>query len=231
MPDDSTTHERSDKTLPAFDKHQQKYFEGDVGYIDPRHPTAQAFVLPKLDYICRRFPDVQSVLDVGAGNGMCTYYWQKRVPEVEGLELSRNLISQSPCKHVLRWGNAYDIPYGENEFDLVFESNLLHHVADPLRVLGEMRRVARNYVVCIEPNRNNPPMFAFSLIVAAERNGLKFTRRHVKRLMDRVGLKNIDAYTTGMIPQNRTPPWMLPLLAPFDRKVPFGMYTIVTAEK
>ena len=221
----------SPKTVSDFDRQQQGYFEKDIGYVDPRHPTAQAFVRPKLDYICSRFTGVQSVLDVGAGNGMCTYYWQERVPTVEGLELSRKLISQSPCKHRLRWGNAYDIPYGDNAFDLVFESNLLHHVNDPVRVLGQMRRVARKYVVCIEPNRNNPPMFAFSLIVPAERNGLKFTGRYVKRLMRRVDLKNIVSYTTGMVTQHRTPPWILPLLKPFDCRLPFGMYSIVTAEK
>jgi hypothetical protein len=34
-----------------------------------------------------------------------------------------------------------------------------------------MSRVSRKYVVLLEPNRYNPLMFAFSLVVAAERGG------------------------------------------------------------
>lgn len=219
------------KPLTAFDKKQRVYFESDISYLDPRHPTAEAFVQPKLNYICDLLPNLKSVLDVGAGNGMCTYYWKERIPRVEGLELSKKLIAQSPCKNILRWGNAYDIPNKDNTFDLVFESNLLHHVDHPIRVLSEMRRVARKFVVCIEPNRNNPPMFTFSLIVPTERNGLKFTGNHLRSLMNQVGLKNIASYTTGMVSQHRTPPWILPLLKLFDCRLPLGMYSIVTAEK
>ena len=215
----------------AFDTAQQTYFEGDTGYVDPRHPTARAFVLPKLNHICNRIADIGSVLDVGAGNGTFTYYWRRRAPLVEGLELSRNLIAQSPCKDIIRQGNAYDLPYPDDSFDMVFESNLLHHVAHPLRVLSEMRRVARRYVICVEPNRANPPMFLFSLLLPPERQALRFSRRYMRNMVEQVGCRVLDAFATGMISQHRTPPALHPLLKPFDRRFPLGMYSLTIAEK
>jgi len=215
----------------TFEIEQQEYFEGETGYVDPRHPTARAFAFPKLEYILSQLSSIQTVLDVGAGNGTFTYYWQAHVETVEGIELSYNLISQSPCVDRLRHGNVYNLPYAENAFDLIFESNLLHHLAHPVRALAEMKRVARKYVVCLEPNRNNPLMFAFASLCAVERKTLKFSPRYLRQLMNQVGLTRTALRTTGMISQHRTPPWILPLLKPFDRSFPLGMYTIAIAKK
>lgn len=219
------------KKKAAFDDYQQNHFEGSFFYLDPRDKTPRAYVLPKLEYICSHLKNVETMLDVGAGNGTFTYYWRDRIKSVVGLEQSEKMISLSPCSENLIAGNAYDLPYPDNSFDLVFEANLLHHVSKPEAVLAEMKRVSRHYVVSVEPNRNNPPMFAFSLIEPSERMGLRFTRRHLDKLFKQVNLQQIARCTTGMIPQNRTPHWMLPLLKPFDRHIPLGMYNIVISEK
>lgn len=52
---------------------------------------------------------------------------------------------------------------------MVFEANVLHHVADREGVIREMARTSSRYVVLLEPNRNNPLMFAFSLAVGLNR--------------------------------------------------------------
>jgi SAM-dependent methyltransferase len=214
-----------------FDRDQKRYFEEDLDYVDPRHPTAQAFVSPKLDWICSHIPEVESVLDVGAGNGTFTHYWAQRVARVEGIERSRALISKSPCASILREGDAYSLPYEDDAFDVVFESNLLHHVSEPERVVEEMRRVAKRFVICLEPNRNNLPMFLFSLIHPAERAGLKFCKRYLNRMLNATGVSVRHSTSVGMITQHRTPSALLPLLKLFDFHQPFGMYTIAIGEK
>ena len=82
----------------AVEEMQRHYFDEDLAYLDPRHPTARAFALPKLDFVSRHLPTVQSVLDIGAGNGTFTYHWRQRAQRVAGLELSRRLIARSPTR-------------------------------------------------------------------------------------------------------------------------------------
>ncbi len=40
-------------------------------------------------------------------------------------------------------GNIYELPFAADSFDGVFAHTVLQHLSDPLRALGEMRRVLR----------------------------------------------------------------------------------------
>ena len=118
-----------------------------------------------------------------------------------------------------------------HRLDLVFEANLLHHVSDPSAVITEMNRVSRKYVVLLEPNRYNPLMFAFSVVVAAERGGLKSTAKGLRQKVNQAGLHLLACLTTGMISQNNTPQMLLSLLRRFDRQIWWGEYVVLVAEK
>jgi ubiquinone/menaquinone biosynthesis C-methylase UbiE len=61
-----------------------------------------------------------------------------------------------------------DLKFEDNSFDVVFCHALLHHVDDIDRVIGEMKRVSCKWIVLLEPNRNNPLMFLFSLLIKEE---------------------------------------------------------------
>jgi ubiquinone/menaquinone biosynthesis C-methylase UbiE len=111
-----------------------------------------------------------TILDLGCGNGIFTQRLASEGAAVTGLDFSAHLLKQNPHGQLAR-GDATHLPFMNGTFDVVFEANLVHHVSNLPEVMREMSRVSRKYVVLLEPNRYNPLMFAFSLVVAAERGG------------------------------------------------------------
>jgi SAM-dependent methyltransferase len=209
----------------------EQYFE-KAKYRLPQHPVIEAYVRPKLDYIQQRVPlnRTTSLLDVGCGNGVFTYYFQQLCGLVTGVDNSRNMLAENPCRSVVQ-SEATHLPFPDSSFDVVFEANLLHHVEDRSRVVREMSRVSRQWVILIEPNRNNPLMLGFGLVVPAERGLLTSTRSSNLSLLHNTGLKTVACMTTGMISQNNTPLFVLPLLRRFDREIWYGEYVILIAQK
>jgi len=209
----------------------EAYFE-KAQYRSPQHPVIEAYVRPKLDYVQRVVPldKNTSVLDVGCGNGVFTYHLEKLCGFVSALDNSSNMLAQNGCAHAVQ-GEGTALPFPDGSFDVVFEANLLHHVKDRIQVVREMSRVSRRWVVLIEPNRYNPVMLAFGLLVPAERGLLNSTMPSNLAMLRAVGLRPAAWTTTGMISQNNTPAMLLPFLKRFDREIWYGEYMVLIAEK
>jgi hypothetical protein len=86
-------------------------------------------------------------------------------------------------------------------------------------------------VVIIEPNRNNPLMFLFSLLVPEERKGLAFTQGFLRDKMESNGLKVLSAFTCGTAVPNKWPTILLPLARLMDWDYPWGMTHLLVAER
>jgi len=207
------------------------YFE-KAQYRSPEHPVIEAYVRPKLDYIRRFVPLDQrtSLLDVGCGNGVFTHHLEKLCGFVSALDNSGNMLAQNSCPRVVQ-GEGTDLPFRDGSFDVVFEANVLHHVKDRIKVVREMARASRRWVILIEPNRYNPLMLAFGLVIAAERGLLTSTIPSNLAVLSAAGLKPIACMTTGMISQNNTPSLLLPFLKQFDREIWYGEYIVLIAKK
>src|SRR5690554_4807570 len=92
-----------------------------------------------------------SVLDVGSGPGTITVDFAQRVApaRVVGLDASAEVVEKARAlardlgldnvEFVV--GSAYELPFANGEFDIVHTHQTLQHVADPVAVLREMRRV------------------------------------------------------------------------------------------
>jgi len=103
-----------------------------------------AFLLPHL-------PADAVVLDMGSGPGTITAGLARRVGRVIGLDASEEMVEQSRrlvqgrgidnATFVL--GSAYDLPWSDGYFDVVYAHQLLQHLADPVQALREARRVLR----------------------------------------------------------------------------------------
>ena len=210
---------------------QEAYFE-KVKYRLPQHPVIRAYVRPKLRYISSIVPlsGSTSLLDIGCGNRIYSYYFAQLCGTVTGIDSSQNMLAENPCASMVQ-GDAGDLPFRSISFDVAFEANLLHHVNDRAKVVQEMTRVSRRWVILIEPNRYNPLMLAFGLVVPAERGLLTSTRRSNYTLLVEAGLNPVSSMTTGMISQNNTPQSLLPALKHFDRNIWYGEYVIWIAEK
>jgi ubiquinone/menaquinone biosynthesis C-methylase UbiE len=202
-----------------------------VRYRGPDDFVVRSYVLPKLDLIesVLKFKGC-SVLDVGCGPGIFSEHLKIRANRVVGTDISKTMLERTTGMELVL-ADAIKLPFTDKSFDIAFEANLLHHVNCPLDVVQEMTRVARKAVVLIEPNRNNPLMFAFSLLVTHERGGLKFSRRYLNSLVQKAGLSPQHFWTTGMISQNKTPKSLVPLLKRFDCDFSLGEYHVTIATK
>lgn len=210
---------------------QQEHWEKRTFYRDARDPAAEAFSVPKIDWFCDTLgigPN-DSVLDVGAGTGMFTYWWSRRIANVTGLELSENMIERSAVPELLQVGDAYDLPFPDDSFDIVFSASLLHHLERPVDALREMRRVARRGVAVIEPNRNHPPMAAFGVVSSVCRGLLSYSRSSMRDLADQSGLTLRGLRLHGYLYENRSPTAAIPIARKLEDTLPGGAYILMAA--
>jgi len=95
------------------------------------------------------------VLDVGCGKAFLLHDLRESVPglEVAGVDISAFGIehAKEEVKPFLQVGDAAELPYEKNSFDLVISINTLHNLflPDLFKALKEIERVGRNnkYVV------------------------------------------------------------------------------------
>ncbi len=90
-----------------------------------------------------------SLLDVGCGPGTITVEFADRlgVGRVVGLDASAEVIGRATAEFSrdnlnFTPGDAYALPFEDGSFDIVHAHQTLQHVADPVAMLREMRRVA-----------------------------------------------------------------------------------------
>lgn len=209
---------------------QRNYWESHGQRRSPRHPVAEAFSRPKLEFARKAMSDldVVTVLDVGAGNGYFTWLletWGQAV----ALDFARTMLLQHPAELKLQ-GDAVALPLADHAVDVAFCGNLLHHLPDPQAAVTEMGRVASKYVVLIEPNRNNPLMFGFGLLKPEERGTLAMHRGRLEELLDRAELELVASTTMGTIVPNKTPTLLLPLLRLLDGQGPLGFYAVAVGK-
>ncbi len=101
------------------------------------------------------------ILDIGCGKGYLLYEFTKFLPgiDVHGLDISNYAIknSKEEIREKLINGNATNLPFSNNYFDLVICINTLHnlHSYDLFDALKEMERVGNNNkYLCVESYRN-----------------------------------------------------------------------------
>lgn len=93
-----------------------------------------------------------TVLDCGCGPGTITLGLAERVApgmvtgidaEQSQVELARQNARGSAANLRFEAASIYEIPFPENSFDAAFSSALFEHLREPVRALGEIRRVLK----------------------------------------------------------------------------------------
>lgn len=92
------------------------------------------------------------VLEIGCGAG--NILEQIPATRLHGIDLSTFLIKKSQCRlasHqvILAQSNAEQLPFVNNKFQKLVCSEVLEHVADPRRVIGEIARVATSDAIIV----------------------------------------------------------------------------------
>lgn len=143
-------------------KYGYDYWDGDrkYGYGGYRYDGRWRSVAQKLADHYNLKPG-QKVLDVGCGMAHLLYELTQVVSGliVRGIDISYYALehSKEEVRNQLQYGLAQDIPFGENEFDLVISLATLHNlkVFDLKKAIQEIGRVSKgSSYIMVESFRN-----------------------------------------------------------------------------
>jgi SAM-dependent methyltransferase len=94
-----------------------------------------------------------SALDVGCGPG---YVMELLDPffDVTGVDKDAEMVGSAKTRGLnVSQADAIDLPYEDDSFDLIYCSFLMLWLNDPAKAIGEMKRVAKHWVICLaEPD-------------------------------------------------------------------------------
>jgi SAM-dependent methyltransferase len=100
----------------------------------------------------------RSIVDVGCGEGVLTLRWAKRLGsgrvlgiDLEDPKLAAEWASRRRENLEFRTFAGDSLPLADDELDLAAAIEVLEHVPDPERTLGEMARVARSHLLVSVP--------------------------------------------------------------------------------
>jgi SAM-dependent methyltransferase len=99
---------------------------------------------------CERVRPGSSVLELGAAQGLLVYALQRAGYDVRGIEpwepaieTSRKIAQRLGVEIDITPGRAEDLPYEDEEFDLVIALSVMEHVEDCMAAFREAHRVLR----------------------------------------------------------------------------------------
>ncbi len=127
----------------------------------------EACTAPENRFILRQMGDIQGkrLLDLGCGAGENSVYFAKKGAHCVAtdyspgmVEVALQLADRYGVKIEGRTANAMALEFPDNTFDLVYASNLLHHIPNPEIALKEMHRVLKpGGKACFwDPLKHNP---------------------------------------------------------------------------
>ena len=118
-------------------------------------------------------PDYK-VLDIGCGNGVFLPILAPMCRQLAGLDISCdmlkesvNVLSQFECTNVsVINSRAEEMPFAENEFDVIVLVDMIHHVTEAQAVIAEIKRIIKpeGKILVFEPNKLNPLLWLLCLL-------------------------------------------------------------------
>ena len=140
----------------------------------------EACTAPENRFILKRLGDVSDryLLDLGCGAGENSVYFASRGARCVAADYSPGMVEVAlklaAANQVQVEGkviNAMDIDFPDNTFDIVYASNLLHHIPDPELTIQEMYRVLKpGGVACFwDPLKHNPVINVYRRIATKVR--------------------------------------------------------------
>lgn len=169
------------------------------------HPIVKAHVIDKINFIKQNIglSPTTKVLEVGAGNGYFSYYLKDSC-DLLVTDINKETLSLNPIEKK-KVCDANALPFKDKSFEVVMCFDILHHVDAPNKVVNELQRVSKKYVVLIEPNGNNIVQKLMFLLIPREWGLFKFSTKYFKNLIKRNNLeilkfRHIGRFITPNIP-------------------------------
>jgi len=130
--------------------------------------------------------DVESIIDVGCGNGLITNILGEKY-DITAVDRSEKALKYVKTNTVNASSNS--IPLADNLFDMVFSSELLEHLPDDILkgTISEFKRLSKKYIFITVPNNENPTKLS---IVCPKCNYLYNSPNHLRNF----DLKKLSAH-------------------------------------
>ncbi len=172
-----------------------KYYNAsDLWSVDASHE--QKLLLEKVFSMLPK--DIESILDVGCGNGVIT----NQLPDnkhVCGMD-----ISDEALKYVNREtkvGSIDKLPFGNDEFDLILSTDTIEHL--PIEIydngLKEIQRVAKKYLLIAVPYKEDLELAKAKCSKCGCEYHINWHLRSldIKKLIDDIGTEKFNLYSVG----------------------------------
>lgn len=101
------------------------------------------------DNICDKIQGNEKILEVACGTGILTKEITKRYDGLDytAIDYAKNMIDICQKKQIsatFEIGDATDLPYDNESFDIIIIANALHIMPEPSKVISEIRRCLRS---------------------------------------------------------------------------------------
>ncbi len=117
-----------------------------------RSSIGKKWVANKLEPVLPHLSVSEKIIDIGSGNGMITYTLKTKGYQVTPLDVA-NLSIVPTVETVVYDGQK--MPFENQTFDTALLLTVLHHCPDPIIVLKEAQRIAKQLII-IEDVYSNP---------------------------------------------------------------------------
>ena len=133
------------------------------------------------------------VLEIGPGPGYFSVEVAQRIPQghLELFDIQKEMLEKARCKiekarlHNVGFtqGDATNLPFGENEFDVVFLVAVLGEVSDKVRCLSAIYRILKpSGLLSITEQPGDPDFLPLSVVRSlAEKQGFEFVGSYGKK--------------------------------------------------
>jgi 2-polyprenyl-3-methyl-5-hydroxy-6-metoxy-1,4-benzoquinol methylase len=114
--------------------------------LERRYQSSDYLMSRRLQIVVKRVRAGRRLLDIGAGSGIASRRLADRFERVVALDRNSNalgflhaLFPSHPTVSVVR-GDGYDLGFSDHAFDCCLLLDILEHVSNPQRILGEVWR-------------------------------------------------------------------------------------------
>jgi len=133
------------------------------------------------------------VLEIGPGPGYFSVEVARRIPQghLELFDIQKEMLEKARCKiekarlHNVGFtqGDATNLPFGENEFDVVFLVAVLGEVSDKEKCLGAIYRILKPFgLLSITEQPGDPDFLPLPVVRSlAEKQGFEFVESYGKK--------------------------------------------------
>lgn len=135
-------------------RHLDRYLRSLTRDVYPQPPDSTHLAMAKdaIDGWLSKMDAIDSILDVGCGQGQMMPLLQKYASRVAGVTLGDDLdVAQQAGLEVYEADFSF-LPFASGEFYLLFARHALEHSPMPLLTLMEWHRVARHYLLLVVPS-------------------------------------------------------------------------------